>query len=176
MSRRISNILLIALLVALTGTALVYAERGNGRFGDRLTEEQREAIHARVRELREAGASREDIHEAVREMFEGYGTEIPEAPPGERPRGRGPHGRFAEQLTEDQREAVHARVRELREAGASREDIHEAVREMFEGYGIEIPKAPPGERPRGRGPSRTGHLGDGPREGKKWGEIKGSFE
>jgi hypothetical protein len=114
MSRRISNILLIALLVALTGTALVYAERGNGRFGDRLTEEQREAIHARVRELREAGASREDIHEAVREMFEGYG--------------------------------------------------------------IEIPKAPPGERPRGRGPSRTGHLGDGPREGKKWGEIKGSFE
>ena len=103
MRRNIIAILVVALVASLAGTALVYAERGNGGrgpagcFGDRLTEEQREAVHTMVMEMREAGASREEIHAAVRDMLERYGIEVPEGPPEGRPeggaRGHGPGGR-----------------------------------------------------------------------------------
>ena len=105
MGRNTKIVLVFALVISLAGAALVYAERGNGRggrFGGQLTQEQREAVHATVVEMRGAGASHEEIHAAVREMLEGYGIEVPEGPPegfrkgdGER---RGPGGRFGDRL------------------------------------------------------------------------------
>ena len=182
MRRNIRTVLVAALVITLAGTALVYAERGNGgrgpggRFGDQLTEEQRETIHAMVEEMREAGASREDIHAAVREMLESYGIEVPEGPPKGRPeggaKGHGPGGRFGDQLTEEQREAIHATVMEMREAGASREDIHAAVGDMLAEFGIEPPACPEGSE----SSSQAENLGESPGEGKRWGEIKGRFE
>jgi DNA-binding transcriptional regulator YhcF (GntR family) len=135
MTKRLSLILILA--VALAAVALSYAGPAgpHHRFGENLTKEQREAIHDKVMEMREAGASRKEIHEALREMLEGYGVEMPEGGP-EHP---GHHGRFGENLTEEQREAIHDKVMEMREAGASRKEIHEALREMLEGYGVELP-------------------------------------
>jgi DNA-binding transcriptional regulator YhcF (GntR family) len=150
MNRKVKILLAAALLISVAATAMVYAERGGRGFGDRLTEEQREAIHAKVEEMRTAGASRDEIHEAVREMLEGYGITPPERPP----EGHGPGGHFRDQLTEEQREAIHAKVEEMRTAGASRDEIHEAVREMLEGYGITPPERPP----EGHGPG--GHFRD----------------
>ena len=172
MSRNMRTVLVVALLISLACTALVYAERGNGRFGDQLTEEQREAIHAKVQEMREAGASREEIHAAIREALEGYGITPPEGRPEGRREGRGPGGRFSDQLTEEQREAIHAKVREMREAGASGEEIHAAMREMFAEFGIDLPDCAEA----GKASSPAGNLGDSPGEGKRWGEIKGRFE
>ncbi len=94
MSRKSSIMLVAALAISLAGTAFVYAERGHGgRFEDRLSEEQREAIHAKIDEMREAGASPEETHDAVREMLEGYGITPPEGNPEGVPEGRGPRER-----------------------------------------------------------------------------------
>jgi DNA-binding transcriptional regulator YhcF (GntR family) len=146
--------LILAVVVVIAGAALGYAGRsgslpgGHGhpgplhRFAEELTEEQREAIHDTVMEMREAGASREEVREAVREMLEGYGIELP----GHGPEHPGPHGKLGELLNEEQRQEVHDMVMEMREAGASREEIHEAVRAKLEGYGIELPEHGPGHR------------------------------
>jgi DNA-binding transcriptional regulator YhcF (GntR family) len=166
MSRNIGIMLVVVLLVATVGATMVYGERGGrrGHFGAQLTEEQREAVHAKIKEMREAGASREEIHQAVRETLEGYGISLSE---GALERG-GRRGHFGAQLTEEQREAVHAKVREMREAGASREEIHQAVREMVAGFGIDLPDCK--EAPSVR------NLGENPGRRVKWGEIKGEFE
>lgn len=175
MSRNMRIVLVVALAISLAGTALVYAERSHGRrggFGDQLSEDQHEAVHATIQEMREAGASREEVHEAIRNMLEGYGVTPPEGHP-EGPREcRGGHGRFGDQLSEDQREAIHAKMREMREAGASREEIHATVREMLAEFGIALPDCPEA----GAASSPAGNVTDSPREGKRWGEIKGRFE
>lgn len=132
---------------------MVYGQPGEGRGGGRgegrgrgprhevmeqLTEDQREELHQMVTEMREAGATREEIHTAARALLEGWGIDLPE------PRGDGEgHGpRFMEQLTEDQREEIRQMVTEMREAGATREEIHAAVHAKLEGWGIEIPDHP----------------------------------
>ena len=141
--RKAVIIISVVLAFAVVGTAAVCGGRGERRghgprFMEQLTETQREGIHQMVMEMRQAGASREEIHAAVREMLEGWGIGLPE-PRGE---GRGPGPRFMRQLTEEQREAIHQMVIEMRGAGASREEIHAAVREMLEGWGIEVPEHP----------------------------------
>jgi DNA-binding transcriptional regulator YhcF (GntR family) len=147
-----------------------------GHVGAMLTEEQREAVHAKVMEMRDAGASSEEIHAAVREMMQGYGITPPEGrPQGRREgfhEGQGPGGHAGAMLTEEQREAIHAKVMEMRNAGASREDIRAAVREMLAGFGIDISGC------HGTGTVSPGNsaLQGSPREGARWGEIKGWFE
>jgi DNA-binding transcriptional regulator YhcF (GntR family) len=175
MSRIMKFVLMVALLVSVVAAGLVYADRGEGRgrgFGAKLTGEQREAVQAKVREMHEAGTSREEIHAVVREMMEGYGITPPEGRPEGPREGRGPGRHFGDRLTEEQREAVHAKVREMHEAGASREEIHAAVREMLTGFGIDVPNCPGG---RAASP-QTGSIMESPGQGMKWGEIKGEFE
>ena len=96
--------------------------------------------------MRSQGATREEIRTAVREMLEGWGIEVPERPgeghPGGHSHGRGRGGGFWADLTEEQREAIHEKREELRSQGATREEIHAAIREMLEGYGVELPNHP----------------------------------
>ena len=107
-------------------------------FMANLTEEQREAVQEKTKEMRSQDATREEIRAAVAEMFEGYGIEVPEDWPG--PFGFG-HCRagFWKDLTKEQREAVREMIKEIKDQGASREEIRAAVAEMLEGYGIELP-------------------------------------
>ncbi len=120
---------------------------GTGRmpFMDELTEEQREAIHDLVTEMREDGATTEEIREAVHEQLEEWGIEVPE--PGEGRGGMRPP--FWDELTEEQQEELQAMIDEMREDGASREEIQTAIHEQLDEWGIELPE--PGE---GRGSRR----------------------
>ena len=51
---------------------------------------------------------------------------------------------FADQLTEEQQEALHQLIQELRDSGATREEIREAVVQFLEEQGIEIQPPPMG--------------------------------
>jgi len=108
---------------------LRFGERRGG-FWSKLTEEQREIVKQTIREMRENDATREEIREAVAELLEGWGIEMPEPhrPP------------FWDQLTEEQREIVKQTIKEMRENDATREEIREAVAELLEGWGIEMPE------------------------------------
>jgi len=127
---------------------------GPDRFWADLTEEQRQAVHDKMEEMREQGATREEIHTAIKELLEGYGIELPEnwrLPRGPRGFGHGPGGFWAD-LTEEQRQAIHDKMEEMREQGATREEIHTAITEMLQAYGINVPEKGLGWRgPRGFG-------------------------
>ena len=117
-------------------------------FLSSLTEEQREAVQEKVKQMRTQGATREEVGTAVREMFKGYGIEPPEKPEGlNKPMGFGPGG-FLDKLSEEQREAVRDKIKEMRSRNASHEEIRAAVGKLFEGYGIKLPEHQ-GEGPRG---------------------------
>lgn len=114
-----------------------------GGFMANLTEEQREAVREKMKEMRSQGSTREEIHTAVAEMFKGYGVELPQN------LGKAhPEKHFLGNLTEEQREAVQNKIKELRNQGASHEEIRTAVVEMLKGYGIEPPE-PQDKGPRG---------------------------
>ena len=147
MRKQLTLVLMLALAIAMVGTALTYAggrgfrsggpRQGDGQnLRDRLSEEQQTALHEMVTDMRETGATREEIREARGAMLEEFGVELPENW-GER-KGRGLDLR--DSLTEEQRTALHEKVTEMKEAGATREEIHEARREMLEGYGVELPE------------------------------------
>jgi DNA-binding transcriptional regulator YhcF (GntR family) len=107
-------------------------------FGANLTDEQREAIREKIREMKSQGAKREEIRTAVAEMLKGYGIEVPKDWRG--PIGFGQrHDGWGANLTDEQREAVREKIKEMRSQGASREEIHAAVAEMIKGYGEESP-------------------------------------
>jgi hypothetical protein len=114
-----------------------------GRFMDRLTAEQRAEIHDMAEEMFREGASPCDVHDAVREKVEGYGIELTE-PPGHELR------RIATQLTEEQRAEIYGIVDQMFLEGASPCEIHDAVREKVEGYGIELPEMPWGRHHHGK--------------------------
>ncbi|MCZ6854961.1 MAG: hypothetical protein O7G86_13690, partial [Gammaproteobacteria bacterium] len=129
-----------------------HPERGLAQLD--LTEEQQPAIRERVEELKETGASREEIHAAVAEMLEGFGVEVPE-------RRIGRVGHILEQLdlTDEQRQTVLETISEMKAAGATPEGIRPAVIELLEGFGIEIPEN------LGEGPGPGLHRRPGPGRG-----------
>ena len=160
MKSRFAVILVTLLAVTAVTVAMSHAGRiggrgpgqgrGHGGLFGQLTEEQRDALHAMVQEMRDVGAAREEIHTAVREMLAGWGIDLPEHPGsrGEKCGGeRAHHPPFLDQLTEEQRDTLHAMVEEMKEAGASHDDIRAAVHEKLEGWGIELPERP--REPRG---------------------------
>jgi Spy/CpxP family protein refolding chaperone len=120
-------------------------------FWSYLTAEQRKAVEAKMKEMRNQNASPEETHTAIAEMLKGYGIDVP----GD---WKGPHGPggFFKDLTEEQREAVKAKMKDMRSQNAKPEEIHSAVAEMLKGYGIEMPE------------KGWGHFGFG-RMGGSWG-------
>ncbi len=124
-----------------------HGPEGSGRGSEGLmrglNDEQRQAVRARIKEMRAEGAAPEEVHEAVGEMLRGYGVELPEdwgerrGPPGF---GPGRHGILGA-LTDEQRQAVHERIGEMRAEGAAPEEIHEAVGKMLRGYGVQFPES-----------------------------------
>lgn len=127
------GILVLFALLIVSPVGDVLAQRGGGLRAD-LTEEQRAAIHEKVEKMRSQDATREEIHAARREMLEGYGIKLPE----NRGQGRSRKGFWAN-LTNEQREAIKQNIAELKEQGASQEEIRAARAEMLQGFGIELP-------------------------------------
>lgn len=146
-SYRISILIFVffAILVASPWNEAL-SQRGGGHQGkgflSNLTDEQREAVREKMEEMREQGATPEEIHTAVAEMLKGYGIEVPEdwkGPYGRGGFGPGPGG-FWKDLTDEQRQAVQEKIKEMKDQGATREEIHTAVAAMLEGYGVKLPE------------------------------------
>ncbi len=104
-----------------------------------LTEEQRQQLRELVKGLREQGAGREEIHAAVEELFAEWGLEMPD---GNRFAKRRFHHYIMKNLTREQRRQVRKVVRELRQNGATRKEIYDAVIELLQEWGIEPPEKP----------------------------------
>ena len=107
-------------------------KRTKGRQHLELTAEQRDAIKSKVTQLKAAEAKPEEIRQAVGQMLQGFGID----PTQRKSQGRKPF----DQLTEEQKSQIDGKVKELRQAGATRQEIREQVNGMLEGFGLEVPK------------------------------------
>ncbi len=166
----LSILLSAALLLGLSSDLLAQpfgGHRGGGPGGgflSSLTDEQREAIRDLIEEMMAAGATRQEIHDAISALFSEWGIEVPErrgGPDGHHgPRGpRGDRSGFWEELTEGQRAAIRSQMFESWQDGASHKEIRQAVREMLEDYGIEVPERHEGPHgPEGFGQPHFGLL------------------
>ena len=124
-------------------------KKGNKRQGRKdkgdlfadLTDEQRQQIEEQrqqIAEMKEAGATRDEIKAAVeelQELLEGFGIEVPDD--RKKDRGKGRVGKSS--LTDEQRQQIDDTVAEMKEAGATRDEIKVAVEELLKGFGIEVP-------------------------------------
>ena len=125
-------------------------QKEDGLFAE-LTDEQRQQIHETGAEMKEAGATHDEIKAAVKELLKGFGVEVPDDW-GERQKQG---GLFAE-LTDEQRQQIHETVAEMKEAGATQDEIKAAVKELLKGFGVEAPDDR-GEHQKGRQSKRQGH-------------------
>jgi len=112
-----------------------FGHRHRPQFMDELTEEQRTQLHELKDEMKSVGADRDEIHIAMQNLLEGWGIEIPDHP-GRRGR-HGHHRELWDQLTEPQRDELHNLRRQMRDSGASREEIQEAVKLQLDEWGVE---------------------------------------
>ncbi len=99
-----------------------------------LTPEQRQELKAKVEEMKDEGASGEEIRAAIKQMLDGWGIEAPRAAAGQALKT------VLAQLTPEQRQELKAKVKEMKEEGASGEEIHAAIKQMLDGWGIEVPQ------------------------------------
>ena len=113
-----------------------------GGFSAELSEDQKEAIQTKMKELREQQVSREEIHKAVGGMLQSFGVELPynweDGPQGRK--NRGPRGRFWKQLNEEQKTELREMIESLKDNGATKKEIHESVNAKLKGFGIEPSK------------------------------------
>ena len=130
---------------ALSAEARLADENGDG-LRDRaarfhrldLTEEQRTELRETVHGLREDGAGRAEVVTAVGNRLQEMGVELPEDF----------EERQAERLERATlRDELHGKIDELRESGATREEIRAEVDAFKEANGIE---GGPGKGSRGR--------------------------
>ncbi len=161
MTRKFTLAVILLLAVTMATVTVANARRGphalRGMAADMsttLTEEQRAAIQEKTTEMREAGASRKEIRETVAEMLGEYGIEVPDA--WFNRLGKGNH--LCPDLTDEQRAAIREKVAEMKETGASREEIREAVAEILKEYGVELPDRQSSRRKSKRG-NRDGRRG-----------------
>ena len=128
-----------------------------------LTPEQHEQVKAKIAEMKEAGASREEVREAVADLLKGWGIERPRVDVSTEYRVG-----ILQQLTPEQREQLQGKTAELREQGASMEQIREAVGDMLQGWGIDAPGVAVGPRSGQPGqPPRWGQQGPPPQWGQQ---------
>lgn len=122
----------------------VFPKGPHFKLMEKLSKEQQEEVKNKVNELWESGASREEIRETVKEMFERYGVDFPDDMKGFQGMRGARHGRgfmkFSDQLSEDQINTIKEKVESLGEKGASREEIHTEVTTMLKEYEIEVPE------------------------------------
>lgn len=143
MIRKITLAAILLLAVAMVSGSIVdargrrHALRGMATgICTTLTDEQRTAIHEKVAEMKEAGATREEIRTAMAEMLKEHGIEVPDEW-----LSRGGNGYYlCADLTDEQRAAIQEKVAEMKEADATREEIRTTVAEMLKEYGIEVPE------------------------------------
>jgi len=157
-----SGLILAAILFTLfINLAQLYAmDSKDGQrpfpFMEQLNDVQKEEIKTMIADMKEDGADRNEIREAVKQKLLEYGIELPER--SERYGRRGPFGpgldMVADQLTEEQKTAIKEKIDSMREEGADRKEIREEVRKMLETYGVDL--------------SEQDYRGNRGHRGKRW--------
>ncbi len=125
-----------------------HGHRGIGKIVSLLSDAQKTELQTLLESLKAAEASKKDVRAAVDAKLAEWGIEKPEI--------AGPRGLEAV-LTAEQRTELSALIKGLKEADASREDVHAAVDAKLAEWGIEKPE-PPVKAGRG---GRMGHRGRG---------------
>ena len=107
-----------------------------------LTEEQRMEIRQLIETMRRNGASRDEITEVVLKRLEEYGIDVTHLKINrDDDHFMGRHrGRILDQLTEEQKTELLQKIKELRESGATRNEIRDMVHEQLKEWGIETPE------------------------------------
>lgn len=103
-------------------------------FWNTLTEAQQTEMQTLVETMKNDGADRKTIRDAVHAKLEEWGISFEKGP--------GPKGRahMMNLLSADQQQEIQALVQSMRDAGDSREAIHEAVKAKLESWGITPPE------------------------------------
>lgn len=104
------------------------AQQIKARPGYGLSCEDREAIRQKVRRMRQDGAWVEQIRAAVSEIITSHGIDIP----------RCKRRSLMLSLNDEERKAIGQKIRQMRDAGATRLEITAAVIDMIRGMGIRI--------------------------------------
>jgi alkylhydroperoxidase/carboxymuconolactone decarboxylase family protein YurZ len=103
---------------------------------EQLTEDQIATVKAEVERLKDEGKSRQEIREALETLYSGFGLELPE----HNKKGKGRFG--GADLTDEQKEILKNTVADMKEQGATRTEIREAVKAMLEQWKNETPEEP----------------------------------
>ena len=110
--------------------------------------------------MKEAEATLEEIKQTVDQMMQDFGVD----PIQRKGKGKGKGQNPFDQLTEEQKVQVDAKIKEMREAGADRREIRKQVHSMLEEFGLEAPQ-------KRRGGQR-GFRGKGKRRYTTPGQVK----
>ena len=127
-------------------------KKGKGKLHSQLTAEQREAIKSKVSQMKEAEATSKEIKQTVDQMMLDFGVN----PAQRKDKGRRKGWNPFDQLTEEQKSQVEAKVKEIREAGADRREIRKQIATRLEEFGLEAPQ-------KKKGGKRGGFRGKGKR-------------
>jgi len=98
-----------------------------------LTDAQEQEIQQIIQDMKDSGASREDVMNAVKSKLAEWGIE-----PCEKHELR--NQPWTLNLTDSQRREILQLVQEMKEAGSSQQEIRKAVDAKLEQWGIKIPE------------------------------------
>ena len=110
-------------------------KKGKGKLHSQLTAEQQEAIKSKVSQMKEAEATSEVIKQTVDQMILDFGVNSTQRKDKGRRKGRN----LFDQLTDEQKSQIEAKVKEIREAGADRREIRKQMATILEEFGLEAP-------------------------------------
>jgi len=102
---------------------------------ERLTKDQRTELQAKIKELKDRGAKREEIKAAVAALYKQWGIEPPAPKTGHKDMLPGGLQSLLKNLTDEQRQQVLSQVDEMHKAGATPDAIKQKVIEMVKGFG-----------------------------------------
>ena len=127
-------------------------KKGKGKLHSQLTAEQQEAIKSKVSQMKEAEATSEVIKQTVDQMILNFGVN----PTQRKDKGRRKGRNLFDQLTDEQKSQIEAKVKEIREAGADRREIRKQMATILEEFGLEAPQKKKGGKRgfRGKGKRR----------------------
>ena len=156
-NRKIASLTVAVVIIAIIGSALAVsatftaatnagpenqppADRPAPPWMANLTDTQKEKLKQKMEELKTAGKTPQEIHRAMDDMLKQWGIQVPQ-PPVDRP-----DPPWMANLTDTQKAELEQKMKELKEAGKTPQEIHSAIADMLKQWGIEVPQ-PPSERP-----------------------------
>ena len=139
---------LVAIILSVNLNSLAVAQGAGHRHHDppsfmhRLTEDQQITLRELISRMRTGGATRDEIHDAMRAQLAEWGIEPP-AHFGK----RHPFRHIMDRLTEEQKAIMQELISQMRKDEASREEIRNAVFAQLEAWNIELPRHRNGQGP-----------------------------